>query len=280
MALAPKFAGQAYSVNVSPKAVNTVELFLDYACPFSAKMIRTLSDGVLPNVSKKYPFKVQFLFRQQIQPWHPSSTLLHEAAAAVLRLSPDQFWLFSRELFAKQTDFFDVKVVNEVRNDTYRRLAKIAASVGVDEEKVYGMLKISDKPGEDGSLNIGNEVTNDIKLMVKVGSLLKQILCVLIRQTAEPTSGSTCYPDSAVQCLCSLQRFLHALTIGIGYRGGKHIQQLHRSAMGGMAGQEYSINDNTNMTEAYDINAFMSSLMLVAIKNLLLFLLFGWLYTE
>ena len=168
MALAPKFAGQAYSANVSPKAIHTVELYLDYVCPFSAKMFKTLYSSVLPDVPQKYPAKVQFLFRQQIQPWHPSSTLVHEAGAAVLRLAPDKFWPFSEALFEHQKEFFDVNVVHEARNDTYKRLAKLAGSVGLEETKVFELLEIPDKPGEGGSLNTGNKVTDDIKLMVKV----------------------------------------------------------------------------------------------------------------
>ena len=168
MALPPKFAGQAYSAAVSPKALHTIELYLDYVCPFSAKMFTTLYDSVLPSIPQKYPSKVQFLFRQQIQPWHPSSTLCHEAGAAVLRLEPDKFWVFSKALFERQKEFSDVSVVKEGRNDTYKRLAKLAGGVGVDEHKIFELLQISDKPGEDGSLNVGNQVTNDVKIMVKV----------------------------------------------------------------------------------------------------------------
>ena len=131
-------------------------------------MFQTLYKSVLPNVPKKYPAKVQFLFRQQIQPWHPSSTLVHEAGAAVLKLAPDKFWPFSEALFEHQKEFFDVNVVHEARNDTYKRLAKLAGSVGLEESKVYELLEISDKPGEGGSLNSGNKVTDDVKLMVKV----------------------------------------------------------------------------------------------------------------
>ena len=84
--------------------------------------------------------------------------------------------------------------MNEKRNDTYKRLAKIAGSVGIDEGKFYELLEISDKPGPDGSLNSGNkvrsprtstttlsqffhfnyrslmfkQVTNDLKVLVKV----------------------------------------------------------------------------------------------------------------
>jgi hypothetical protein len=61
--------------------------------------------------------------------------------------------------------------VNETRNNTYSRLSKLAGSVGIDEKKIYSLLEISDKPGDDGSLNSGNKVTNDIKLLTKAGRL-------------------------------------------------------------------------------------------------------------
>ena len=61
--------------------------------------------------------------------------------------------------------------MNETRNNTYSRLSKLAGSVGIDEKKIYSLLEISDKPGEDGSLNSGNKVTNDIKLLTKAGRL-------------------------------------------------------------------------------------------------------------
>ncbi len=145
----------------------TPSLDLDYVCPFSAKMFKTIQSSILPSLPQKYSGKVQFLFRQQIQPWHPSSTLVHEAAAAVLQIAPESFWPFSAALFEHQKEYFDVNVVNETRNETYKRLAKLGAGVGVDESKLLDLLQVSDKPGEDGSLNVGNKVTNDVKLMVK-----------------------------------------------------------------------------------------------------------------
>lgn len=93
---------------------------------------------------------------------------MHEAGVAVLKTDPSKFWQFSAELFAQQDKYFDVNVVNETRNATYARLAKLAADVGVDEGKVYKLLEISDKAASDGSLNTGNGVTNDLKLLVKV----------------------------------------------------------------------------------------------------------------
>lgn len=197
MALAPKFAGQKFVAKASPETLHTLELckslcrltqphhqqtkaamltsqhkkVLDYVCPFSKKQFDTLYDQVFPLIKQKYPDKIQFIFRQQIQPWHPSSTLVHEAGVAVLQTAPNKFWDFSKALFAAQTEYFDANVVNEKRNDTYKRLAKLAGSVGIDEKDVYKRLEISDKPDKDGGLNGGNQVTNDIKLLVKANRL-------------------------------------------------------------------------------------------------------------
>lgn len=85
----------------------------------------------------------------------------------MLKIAPDKFWEFSAALFNHQEEFFDVSVVKETRNKTYQRLAKIAATVGVDEHEMLELLNISEVIA-DGQLNTGNKVTNDIKLMVKV----------------------------------------------------------------------------------------------------------------
>ncbi|KAI7918829.1 hypothetical protein M0657_007431 [Pyricularia oryzae] len=181
MALPPKFSGHRLplgdaAASSAPHAgVHTIELYLDYVCPFSAKMFKTVANDLAPklNSDPALASKIQIIFRQQIQPWHPSSTLVHEAAVAVLRLAPSRFWDFSGALFAAQKDYFDVNVVNEPRNQTYRRLARLAAdSAGVKEDEVYGLLAISDKPGEDGSLNSGNGVTADLKVVVKMARLV------------------------------------------------------------------------------------------------------------
>lgn len=120
-----------------------------------------------PTIVQQYGARLKVIFRQHIQPWHPSSTLTHEAGAAVLRLAPEKFWDFSAALFKRQTEFFDISVVNETRNKTYERLAQVAGTVGIDEKKLLDLLTISETP-EDGQLNAGNKVTADIKWMVKV----------------------------------------------------------------------------------------------------------------
>ncbi|KAJ5099121.1 hypothetical protein N7532_006122 [Penicillium argentinense] len=156
MAVAPKFAGIKLSESKSEEAQHTLELYLDYVCPFSAKMFNTFYT-LGPMITQKYSSRLRVIFRQHIQPWHPSSTLTHEAGAAVLRLAPEKFWDFSGALFKRQAEFFD----------TYKRLAQVAGSVGVDERKVLDLLTIPEASGADGQLNAGNQVTNDIKWIVK-----------------------------------------------------------------------------------------------------------------
>lgn len=179
MSLGPKFSAQTLSLVSSstsspPLQPHSLEFYLDYVCPFSGKQFKTLYEQVVPLIKEKYTSHagVDVVFRQQIQPWHPSSTLVHEAGVAVSRLAPGKFWEFSKVLFEKQKEYFDVNVVNETRNETYKRLAKLAGEVtGVDEKKYYELLVVGDKPDKDGGLNIGNQVTDDLKYQVKANRL-------------------------------------------------------------------------------------------------------------
>jgi protein-disulfide isomerase len=87
----------------------------------------------------------------------------------VQRLAPAQFWDFSAALFEHQTSFFDEAVVDETRNETYKRLARLARdSVGVDEGEVYKLLEV--KNGGEAK-NAGNAVTGDVKTIVKMARL-------------------------------------------------------------------------------------------------------------
>lgn len=163
MAVAPKFA---YAILKSPApVVHTIELYLDYTCPFSKKLFNQFYQNVLPVIQDKYPGKVQCVFRHQVQPWHPSSTLVHEAALAVGLVVPGKFWEYSQTLFDKQADFFDAAVVYETRNQTYKRLANLASTFA-PEDDIYSKLEITGTSGNDG-----NKVTNDLKLHIKEARL-------------------------------------------------------------------------------------------------------------
>ncbi|KAL6239428.1 hypothetical protein BDW75DRAFT_236613 [Aspergillus navahoensis] len=172
MALAPKFAGYRLISPATDPQQHTLELYLDYALSFSAKLFKTFYTAARPIITEMYQSRLKVIFRQHIQPWHPSSILTHEAGVAILKIAPDKFWEFSAALFGHQQEFFDVNVANETRNQTYEKLAKIGESVGVDKNEILRLLTIAETPDKDGQLNTGNKVTNDIKLMVKAGRVV------------------------------------------------------------------------------------------------------------
>lgn len=165
MALAPKFAAQR--LGSAGSGTHTIELYLDYVCPFSMKMFHTVATQVIPEVNQTHPNKVQFVFVHQVQPWHPSSTLVHEAAIAVSQLAPNKFWEFSSALFQKSEEYYDSSLWGESRKETYERLAELAYdSASIDKKTFLEYLAI-DPQAPAGQKNGGNRATNDLKLWIK-----------------------------------------------------------------------------------------------------------------
>lgn len=128
------------------------------------------------------PDGVNIVFRHQVQPWHPSSVLVHEAAlATAIHGGPGRacwFWAYSYLIFERQSDFFDLKVVDETRNQTYQRLVGLFGELfkkdvsRVDEgeavKELLDMLVVGHERGKRGTMNIGNRVTDDLKLCIKL----------------------------------------------------------------------------------------------------------------
>ncbi|KAJ2141335.1 hypothetical protein IW136_002309 [Coemansia sp. RSA 678] len=140
-----------------------IELYLDFACPFSARMWHTVYSQLVPEYRD-----FGLIFRHQIQPWHPSSLAMHEAALAVARLSPHNFWLFCDALFTRQSEFFDEAVVDLTRTQVYGRLADIAMSVNAVDDRLE-LLQLLDVQASDTPTNAGNAVTANVKYYVRMG---------------------------------------------------------------------------------------------------------------
>ncbi|KAG0205853.1 hypothetical protein BGX28_002588 [Mortierella sp. GBA30] len=172
MSLPPQY--RAHRIGGSTEARHTLELYLDYVCPFSAKLWNQVFHHVLPWLEKEHPGQIQIILRNQIQPWHPASTLTAEAALAVEKVDPSLFVAFSDILFNQQKSFFDEAVVEKTRSGQYKALASLAASTrtsssSLTEQKVYDLLQIASVQDPAQSTNTGNKVTNDLKYFVKLG---------------------------------------------------------------------------------------------------------------
>ncbi|KAJ1896075.1 hypothetical protein LPJ81_004821 [Coemansia sp. IMI 209127] len=164
MALAPAYAAHRLTGAALATPSHTLELFLDYTCPFSAKLWRTLQTQVLPLLASK---NVTVVFRHQVQPWHPASTLLHEASLAVERLNPQGFAAFTGALFDNQRDYFDEATVNLTRTEIYRKLADLAIGINAVDDRV-AMLQLLDIQASETPENKGNAVTGDLKYHIRL----------------------------------------------------------------------------------------------------------------
>jgi len=148
-----------------PNAPHTLDIFLDYVCPYSAKMSQTIDTVLKPllGTGGKYDGKVKVVFRPQVQPWHSASTLVHEAGLAVLRVSPENFWFFSLALFAKQNEYFDIPTSTLTPIQIRENLAQLASQIIPVEQvsEFKELLKLN------GSPNGGIAVTEDLKYCIK-----------------------------------------------------------------------------------------------------------------
>ncbi|KAJ7055102.1 hypothetical protein C8F01DRAFT_1161061 [Mycena amicta] len=146
-------------------APHTLDIFLDYVCPFSAKMSRAIDSVLVPLLGPngKYHGKIKVIFRPQVQPWHGTSTFVHEAGLAVARVSPESFWPFSLALFKRQGEYFDIPSSTLTPLQIREKLAALAAEV----IPANAAGDFSELLALKSSPNGGNAVTDDLKYTIK-----------------------------------------------------------------------------------------------------------------
>lgn len=147
-------------------APHTLDIFLDYVCPYSGKLSVTIDKVIKPLVDAggKYEGKVKVIFRNQVQPWHGASTFTHEAGLAVARVSPKEFWPFSLLLLEKQKEYYDIPTSHLSPVQIRENLASLFAKTGVPDDKVEAfkeLLKLKSTP------NGGVSVTDELKYTIK-----------------------------------------------------------------------------------------------------------------
>jgi len=149
----------------NPAAPHTLDIFLDYVCPFSRKLTNNFNASVKPLIESrgKYEGKVKVIIRQQVQPWHGSSTFVHEIALAVARVSPQKFWDFHLALMDAQEDFYDIPSSNRTPVQTRAKLVELALPiVGADKKEV-----LTDLLAHKTTPNGGTLVTDELKYTIK-----------------------------------------------------------------------------------------------------------------
>ncbi|KHC63059.1 hypothetical protein MGE_03381 [Candida albicans P75010] len=183
--ISPKYSATHYYLSAkalsgAKTAPHIINLYLDYNCPFSAKLFLKLYNTVIPNLEKTHPGRFQFVFVNVIQPWHTNSNLLTEFALAYAKLLREKetevdgdidsikaFWDFSEKLFENKEKFYDTANIELTRNQIYEQIYNVVTSgleLKVSKEKILTELII--KPSEVPS-NAGNGATTDVKYFTK-----------------------------------------------------------------------------------------------------------------
>lgn len=179
--ISPKYALTHYYYGAKTLAAsvpNIVNVYLDYNCPFSAKLYLKFVNEVIPQLQAKHPNKFQFVYVNVVQPWHPNSNYLNEyglAVAKLLRESPSPsvdasttFWNVSKTIFENKEKFYDEATVSLSRNETYAYISNIVS------ENLSGLpftdadvLKVLEIEASDKPTNSGNGVSVDIKYFTR-----------------------------------------------------------------------------------------------------------------
>ncbi|GAA5965495.1 hypothetical protein JCM3765_003306 [Sporobolomyces pararoseus] len=171
--IAPAFATHRIG---SPSAAHTLELFLDLVCPFSKKQLTGVRKYLIPLIENDEEVRqnLSIVIAQVPQPWHASSTLVHEAALGISKTLVEGGKSFSDqdavkgwqkfffELMDKQEEYFDEPTADESPAATRGRLADLAASTIPDLDRSALLRNISTGKG-----NSGSNATDLLKLQVK-----------------------------------------------------------------------------------------------------------------
>lgn len=161
--------------------------------PFSAKILNNFQSQVVPLLfGEQAPFrgKVRVIVRPVPQPWHASSSLLHETALAVARLSltdrvaledPEKnaFWVFSQALMKESERWYDGPARSKNPDQVRAELATLAVNVlgeDVRKAKKESIVALDGQPlgqavrswtrvSDEG--NAGSKIVPDLKYCVR-----------------------------------------------------------------------------------------------------------------
>ncbi len=161
--LPPKPLGTYLTVYPSTPPTIEVQCYLDMVCPFSCRMYRTLYEDVLPAIKadKIKEAAIAIKIYHVVQPWHPQSTLVHEAALAIKKADTTEAYLAYLLWITKK--FKDGKFTDE---DTWKKSRdEIYSDLTSGQNKVVEAQEILSPKEVTG--NSGNGVTQDIKWACK-----------------------------------------------------------------------------------------------------------------
>lgn len=163
----PKIQSGSYQFAVAGKTPYErellIEYYIDYVCPYSTKIYRTMVELISKLSANKSLPPVKIQMHQLPQPWHMQSMLLHEVALIVRKIYGEKkYFDFSTMLFDNQKSFFDDVVWNKTKVEIYKELCDIAKNIGCDVNEIQKLLQ-----RVEVGHNSGNGITNELTKVVK-----------------------------------------------------------------------------------------------------------------
>ncbi|KAI3634940.1 hypothetical protein MIR68_007321 [Amoeboaphelidium protococcarum] len=178
MNLSPQFSGHFIGPADAP---HSIQVFLDYACPFSKRMYQMLTKNVIPKWNAEHgdDLKIKLVFSNQVQPWHPQSTFLHEVSLIPELIGyPEGFKSVSDALFEHYDDFTDAQTYDMSRQQIYDKLLKTVVEPSLREHLAGKQQKddnaldyLGDYVKFDKALS-GNKCTLALKYHLKIARQL------------------------------------------------------------------------------------------------------------
>lgn len=141
-----------------------IDVFVDPCCPYSRKIFKRIHDDVMPTIESTKKGIICFCFNLTPQPWHPQSAMMCESVLAVKKAKPEATIPYLNKLFEESTNFYDIYTYEKSRLQIYEELSLLASDF-VGKEQVMNLL--ARKVFDDGSINGGNEVTQELKWCTK-----------------------------------------------------------------------------------------------------------------
>jgi len=147
----------------------TLSFWIDYACPFSARLFKRMYEDVMPHYAG---LNIRFEFYHQVQPWHVASGIMHETSLAVAEVCGEEaFWQFSKELFEKRESFTDIYTFDATRHELTEDILN-QCLLGQSEEDFEKVRKYARLNKETEDKNGGTLVTQQMKFHIKLGRQL------------------------------------------------------------------------------------------------------------
>jgi len=144
-----------------------VDVFIDLQCPFSAKIWKTLSGGVVKKHTDSK--EVSFVIFPMCLPWHRQVVDMTKAALVVSGDNAQRWFDFATYLYDRQNEFLNAEFKNKTENDLLNLLAAHAIKFSSETKQSQPALDAAAWVKQFESDEAYNRIKYPIRVAIKRG---------------------------------------------------------------------------------------------------------------